>query len=322
MKTHTNMLYQIYTAENVCPYKTRVSTCKICDTTFEKIRDLRYHIQTHLDRATLENLDLRSKPYLFDQIIPEAESDKTLCQMIIDDIESNIYNKFYQICEPQSGYEFELSDSESDDGENDFSLIHHICFECDQVFDRAYKLHQHIKQNHQVITELPYKCETCGRTYGTEFLLLRHLTRQCNNTSKPYECTRCHIKFQWETSLNRHNGNFHTSTINVNNRKHFTHKCETCEKSFPSRRTLLRHKKEHRPPEYKYRCPGCTGRFNNSLYLRKHLLKDHNYDTEETEKFLLAASLPELYKCNECTSLFRTTSEVVLHCIQKHQSDK
>lgn len=288
MKTHTNMLCQIYKAELVCPYKTRIGICKICDEQFNRIRDLRYHLQTHIDHHTLEMVDLRRKPYLFDQIIPEAESDKTLRQMIIDDIENNILHKFYEIFEPQSGYEFDLSDSESDDGDNDFSIIHHVCFQCDQVFDRSYKLHQHIKDNHHEVSLLPYKCDTCGRTYASEFLLLRHLTRQCNNTLKMYECTRCHIKFQWESSLQRHNNNFHTTqTIS---RKNLTHKCDTCDLSFPSRRLLTRHKREHRPPEYMYKCTDCTGRFDNGLYLRRHLMKDHNYDTEETEKILLKIS--------------------------------
>lgn len=287
MRNHTNMLYQIYKAELVCPYKTRIGLCKICDSHFDRIRDLRYHLQTHLDRNTLETIDLRSKPFLFDQIIPEAESDKTLRQMIIDDIENNVVHKFYEVFEPQSGYEFNLSDSESDDGDNDFSIMHHICFECDQVFDRSYKLHQHIKDDHIITAELPYKCDTCSRTYASEFLLLRHLTRQCNNTSKQHECRRCLIKFQWESNLERHNKNFHTNTSNPTTHRSLTYKCNTCELFFTSRRLLARHKRIHRPPEYRFKCVDCTGRFDNGLYLRKHLMKDHQYNTEDTEKILL-----------------------------------
>lgn len=252
--------------------------CKICDAWFTRIKQLRNHIAKHTDISTLNFGKLKNKLFLFDltKISPTECGLVELADSIANDIRNNDLHRFYQIRDP-TGYELELSDSDSENESGE--TLRHYCFKCEEIFNRAYKLHKHIRQKHRRICELPFKCPSCNRKYATEFLLQRHQKRQCFNSHKQYNCEMCRIKFMWQNSYNIHNYVCHGV-----NKKDF--QCEICKKTFTQKRHMDRHVRTHNPDERKYECPVCLKKFHRSDYLRYHMKKHHGACSEEIDKII------------------------------------
>lgn len=229
----------------------RAVQCKVCNIQFANIKDLREHIPVHMD-----NLVLGTRV----------------------NVDENIIHRFYQIND-KYGNEYNLSDSESDN-----ETYPHECPKCGCLFNRAYKLNQHINTLHpNFMLALPHFCKTCYRSFSTEALLNRHNKHQCDNTLKKYACSQCNIKFMWESNWEKHNKRYHPQAVS-NDQKNY--QCNICGKSYLIKRTLERHQRIHDPAEKKFACPMCNKRFFRSDYLRPHMLNVHGSSKEDVDRVL------------------------------------
>lgn len=176
----------------------------------------------------------------------------------------------------------------------------HSCNLCNEVFNRSFKITQHMKYEHPDSC-MVFTCYVCQRYYATEYLLVKHIKNQCNNKLKNFSCDLCKVKFMWESSLTKHKEKFHlqqstnrkasssssssgggvgggTGNITVSSRGHSSYSrdkpkeknftCSTCQKSFYRQEHLDRHIKIHSPSERKFECTICQKKFNRKDNLR------------------------------------------------------
>lgn len=102
------------------------------------------------------------------------------------------------------------------------------CAHCEEVFDNKYQLTKHIDTVH---ADLIVRCLFCGKGFGEELHLKRHIY-VCHTDRKPYECHECGYKANKKATLEVH---------------------------------IRRHTGE-RP----YQCDKCPRRFTQSVDYRKH----------------------------------------------------
>lgn len=257
--------------------------CKICDKKFTKIYELRHHIlNSHLDADSFNNINFESKMYLFDENLQTnnfaSGERENVIQYIIDQIKISNVTRFYQIIGKNCN-EKDLSDSETDSDEesvNSLNKIKHIhtCSKCNKGFDRYYKILQHLEDEHQNDEHFnQFQCNECKKFYPNNLLFMRHTRNQCQNVIKKFACDICHLKFMWETSLNKHNEVYHR---NINEKreeeqvnpgmetktKEKNQQCDICSKTFQRPEHLERHRRIHNPSEKKFECTVCEKKFN------------------------------------------------------------
>lgn len=297
--------------------------------TFTRLGELRSHIIQHADINSYRDIKLHDKLFLFDltRIAPNVEEQEKLAQYIVDHINNSIFDRFYQIHDP-NGIELNLSDSESDSDlaitENNDEKKYIRCYKCpmcEMIFNRSYKIHQHVRDNHE--NKLLHICQICSRKYATENLLQRHLKTQCENTLKQYSCSACKIKFLWQSSFQLHNEKYHSGKRCRNiasakkerqpsaaKPKEKKFMCETCSKTFYRQEHLDRHVKIHLPSERKFECTLCEKKFNRKDNLRSHM-RVHRDVKEETDKHL----------CVYCGRSFSNSSNLIVH-MRRHTGEK
>lgn len=313
------------------PLKDLFILCKICDMTFTKLDELRYHILQHADDTTYTEIKLHDKLFLFDltRIAPNVEGQESLVQYIVDKINHNSLDRFYQIHDP-NGVELNLSDSDSDSNtisdnvDVKKTFRSYQCPKCELIFNRSYKIHQHMRDQHEKM--LIHACQLCNRKYATQEILQRHLRSQCENTLKQYSCSMCKIKFLWQSSFQLHNEKYHsgkrcrnsnsTTTTKKSSKQSTTRPkeknfiCDTCSKSFYRQEHLDRHIKIHLPSERKFECTMCEKKFNRKDNLRSHM-RVHRDVKEETDKHL----------CVYCGRSFSNSSNLIVH-MRRHTGEK
>ncbi|XP_055612691.1 zinc finger protein 271-like [Uranotaenia lowii] len=292
--------------------------CKICDANFNRIFDLRMHLKTHCDSKTFADLNIHSKPYLFEE---GYVVDNYLEHLVQQVCKGELY-RFYQIVEAD-GEEKQLSDSDSDaDEPNDDDLTRrkHICEICNQIFPRMRLIMKHAAERHNG-NEL-MNCLHCPRSFPNSVLLMRHLKHQCENTTKKFICTFCNQKFMWQTSLNKHAQSMHKPSRPLKLLTEYrptvadkskAHICHICQKGFQRLEHLERHVKIHMPSEKKFECVQCHKKFNRKDNLRSHM-KIHNKDPEEVDN-----KQPQL--CVYCGRGFSNSSNLIVH-MRRHTGDK
>lgn len=137
----------------------------------------------------------------------------------------------------------------------------------------------------------PHVCNVCGKGFSLKIQLKRHILSHEGDV--PYICITCENHLE-PTSYNlrqSQKGNF---------------ACETCEKSFPSKRLLLRHASEH-TSENAVECDQCSESFKNLTALKKHAAVHKSKRAPRKEK---AVS----YICMDCGKKFYR-----LKAFEKHQ---
>ncbi|XP_055543664.1 zinc finger protein Xfin-like [Wyeomyia smithii] len=290
--------------------------CRICDTNFDRIAELRNHLKIHIDPITFASVDIQTKPYLFDE--------GRVVDNFLENIIHRVYNwdvtRFYQIMEPD-GEELGLSDSDSEPEEGEPAVEgivrrQHTCTVCQQSFGRIKMIMEHIVDQHQP-GEL-VNCSHCQRGFPNNDLLARHLKYQCENQDKKIFCPFCNERFMWQTSMNKHAQQRHKPTKPLLQRsddegKEKTHVCQICNKSFLHRQHLDRHMGIHIPEEKKFKCTECHKAFNRKDNLRTHM-KIHFRDPADT--------VPKLdFLCTLCGRAFSKSSNLTVH-MRRHTGER
>lgn len=265
--------------------KTFKCTCNICESSFEKISDLRKHLMQHADDeqcfANIVALPKRSdffEKVAFDLRIQADDVTGEMLQLLFKStIQNNLpLSSFYKISN-EFGWEFSLSDSESETETTDHETAiqnQYNCTKCNESFDRLHKIISHVKNYHYetIATDFAdFQCTHCKCYFPNSHILNKHLRSQCENSNKKFSCKICGCRFMWRNSLDMHTKRMHegvesNKTIQTSRTKSFT--CDICARIFHRQEHLERHKKIHSPAERRFCCDICDKKFNRKDNLK------------------------------------------------------
>ncbi|KAG1947636.1 hypothetical protein F2P79_012549 [Pimephales promelas] len=198
------------------------------------------------------------------------------------------------------------------------------CTVCFKQLSTQSDLKRHMSMLH--ITNKPFPCKRCGKTYSSKKTLSRHnLNIRCKKISKesvPSATNNVQKQPCRETSklLQR---------IQVHYMNKFKYQCEYCPRRFKLSGQLKVHLRLH-TGEKPYGCANCGEHFIRTDYLKRHLVKC-NGKGENVEKVL----------CDKCGDLFTrdalsihqktcvvsskspgSSKELQQHFLAKHRSDQ
>ncbi|KAH8283986.1 hypothetical protein KR054_006558 [Drosophila jambulina] len=313
---------------NLCkPHGYKLIQCMICQSQYNKIADLRRHLEEHPDIVSLgvrPNVEPNELPELF---YPDSKDldEEQLIGLIRKDLASGIYQRFYSITN-QSGYEMDLDSSETDsevDGETDQDQHNskrrrksrkgssgYTCELCQQKFPRKYQLYDHQRQSHSW-SEAPHVCGRCDGRFVSLQLLRHHNESQCRNAQKRFLCHKCPLRFRW-----KHNLKTHFREHRITNQ---TFECPECKRVFDKKKSLTVHLLSVHAEESKLiPCQWCSRKFYRHDYLVKHLkrhgLKEQDIPLAET--LIAATSRPNGAKritCRMCNLHFERIVDLRAH---------
>lgn len=171
-----------------------------------------------------------------------------------------------------------------------------ILHQCDQKFQNAEELTEHLIHDHVGSGKSEYTClwANCSRNhrnFNQRQKIIRHL--HVHTRYKPFVCKVCNHSFAVESMLEQH---MRTHSGEK------PYKCKICDKHFATSSSLSIHLRTHtgeKPLLCKY--PGCGKRFSESSNLTKHI-KTH-------EKF---------FKCDCCSKSFSKEKQLQSHMTKYH----
>lgn len=148
----------------------------------------------------------------------------------------------------------------------------------------------------------PFYCCSCPHQSTSLTAYIRHLRK--HSKQKPYQCTKCNMKFAVIDFLNIHNKKHHSNVVTNSDREIVSsvsenQACNICDEKFESVDGLKKHGLQHECVQ----CPDC------GKLLKRNRLENHR-NTHKT-----SASL-----CPECGKLFDTRFKLTQHIITTHNS--
>ncbi|EPB84913.1 hypothetical protein HMPREF1544_08348 [Mucor circinelloides 1006PhL] len=211
----------------------------------------------------------------------------------------------------------------------------HVCSECSAAFDSLPALEKHISRVHE--NPILYDCSTCQKSFKKWSDLRKHI-----QSDHPFICSVCNKIYTKSSNLRVHIREKHTDEATIacewpgcesvlqNKRSYKTHvalvheqdtrfKCDICNKGFPYKSILERHKASHTPKSRpvstsprpkksmaeqltgynhysnttrKLECPftNCQFKFTNTYLLKRHLEGSKHKD--DVKSFELAKTEP------------------------------
>lgn len=159
------------------------------------------------------------------------------------------------------------------------------------MFSRKANLDSHVKHVHT--EDRNYECMICGLRVKTKGILRVHMKLHSNNPDDLMTCNVCQRQFKTRNQLTNHmvselnwnvNRNFNFfSNIQIchSNEKRF--KCSICPAEYKRSKELASHMSSAHTGLTKYACLWCSKTFNNNSNFRKHKLKIHPKELEESE---------------------------------------
>nr|AAY85105.1 IP01263p [Drosophila melanogaster] len=308
---------------NLCkPHGYKLIECMICQSQYNKIADLRRHLEEHPDIVSLCGRPNMEPHELAELFYPDSKdlSEEQLINLIRKDLAAGIYQRFYSITN-QSGYEMDLDSSETDsdlDGDHDDQhkrrkksrKATYSCELCQQKFPRKYQLYDHQRQSHSW-SDAPHVCGRCDGRFVSLQLLRHHNESQCRNAQKRFLCHKCPLRFRW-----KHNLKTHFREHRITNQ---TFECSECKRVFDKKKSLTVHLLSVHAEESKLiPCQWCSRKFYRHDYLVKHLkrhgLKEHDIPLAET--LIAATSRPNGAKritCRMCNLHFERIVDLRAH---------
>ncbi|XP_054610128.1 zinc finger protein 135-like [Dunckerocampus dactyliophorus] len=195
------------------------------------------------------------------------------------------------------------------------------CNQCEENFPVFKSLHKHYIDVHNP-TE-PFTCTHCQMTFASLKRFIRHEWKhtgyqpfQCPHCTKrfrsysdllehqkkhtkeyPFLCWECGKKFRHGVTLTRHVERVHHSGEPLSDKALPTFACSQCEKSFTSRRCLLKHDNFHHKG-MRFPCEHCGKGFFGKDALVRHTL-------------IHTGERP--FKCDDCDKSFRSAAELKIH---------
>lgn len=153
-------------------------------------------------------------------------------------------------------------------------------------------LNQHLQKHNG--NQISFTCKICEKQFSHRSSMLRHQNLHLKNRGKLYKCSVCFLLVRSYSELVEHT-NLHSSTEN-------THVCDTCHKSYKSKKILGMHMKRHL--NAKYVCDICDKQVHSKYELRIHQGTHNDY---------------KLFECFHCDKRFSFKNTLMRH-IKYHYS--
>ncbi|XP_017104260.2 zinc finger protein 721 [Drosophila bipectinata] len=213
--------------------------CKLCNNKYERVQDLRCHLDTHISLDSLHAL-CPDSDVVREHYQTHSGDMERIKQMIVADVAKGVLEKFASVVNFH-GYELDINDS---DGESSLEDAKYVCDMCNVGFGRKHLLVRHTLEEHarDQADELPWqRCSFCKVGFLSSALYNQHLHHQCHNKLKKYHCRKCPGKFMWLENLEKHSCS-HPANME---RQIF---CTLCDAQMPTlaklRIHLVRHQKD------------------------------------------------------------------------------
>lgn len=144
------------------------------------------------------------------------------------------------------------------------------CDECEKTFTSASTLYHHKRAIHGSVK--PYQCTQCGARFNFNHSLKLHVLKHAGR--RPHQCPTCGKSYLTASHLKYHVEAIHLAT------KRFV--CNVCHKSFPYKTSYKLHRRLH-TGDRPFTCPSCGKGFVARSALREHE-KIHSSGTYETQR--------------------------------------
>jgi len=118
------------------------------------------------------------------------------------------------------------------------------CDECEKTFTCASTLYHHKRAIHG--SEKPYACSQCGQRFNFNHSLKLHVLKHAGR--RPHKCPTCNKSYLTASHLKYHMDAIHSATIRFD--------CKICHKSFPYKTSYKLHKRLH-TGDRPFTCPTC-----------------------------------------------------------------
>lgn len=186
----------------------------------------------------------------------------------------------------------------------------HRCELCSKDFPQRRHLRLHNARTHTPKSEWKYKCEICAKVFADSEILERHMK---NHSSKRplFMCSYegCKREFFSQFGRDKHFSTCHdllnaTQSLKLNSNKFKEYKCnvEGCDFTCSKHHLLSQHSFDH-TGVMPFKCGNCDKRFKTLNHKTRHE-KVHNG-----------------YKCEKCTQLFLTWTELLSHKAINHAKE-
>ena len=212
----------------------------------------------------------------------------------------------------------------------DYHLMSHtghkpvLCSLCGAAFKSKQLLDQHFVI-HTNTSELPHKCDVCGRTYLTATRLRAH---KKTHGEKIYQCEFCAHKFVMSKDLKKHM-RVHTGE------KPFS--CDFCDERFHFSQDVKRHLKRFHLDKAPFNCPVCVK--NNAFFKQEEFdmhMKIHgdsdyrceicmqnfpSYTTFRNHQVMHSSKNPFTCRYDNCSQEFRCANDRYVHERKVHDTN-
>lgn len=154
----------------------KLRNCIICNATFDRIGDLRNHLDWHINNPkSFDEFDFSVNEEMCDKFGIKNGDNQSFSTILYNKIQENPENlsNLYSITN-ESGWELSISDSETENddfcGEID---LNYNCGKCERHFDRLHKLMCHMKVDHNAHTQEfhDFKCSYCMQCFPNQTVL-------------------------------------------------------------------------------------------------------------------------------------------------------
>ncbi|XP_076106613.1 uncharacterized protein LOC143075168 [Mytilus galloprovincialis] len=165
-----------------------------------------------------------------------------------------------------------------------------VCHVCGMEFTSEGGLRAH--SSHHKEEEMKFKCKECGKVFGWDHELTKHL----NAEHKSYKlCHKCPFKSKVQMTLSIHLHNVHGEAIPSNMKKY---QCDLCDFYcfYPS--YLKNHKQENHSEDLNFKCSDCPKKFKTNKSLYSHRIASHSN---------------EVFRCDKCSYTTRSRRTLRTH---------
>lgn len=185
------------------------------------------------------------------------------------------------------------------------------CDKCPRRFLNKPALLIHMKYSHKQksspVSQLPFKCDVCSKTFQFRCRLNSHARIHQIQTQKKFKCDQCNRFFNHHAKLSKHKRTVHTEQMEQS-----MHACEICGKVYKYKHNLKRHvefdHKVKRIARSDNRCGICNKQFAFKGNINRHIRLVH----EKLKPF----------KCSFCDNCFGEKTQLKLHIRSVHKNMK
>ena len=202
------------------------------------------------------------------------------------------------------------------------------CHECDKTFVTKKQVKYHVARTHAM--EPKHACQSCHLKFKTHQNLLRH-DKGVHLKLKDIKCPHCEKTMSTKDDLSKHIFSKHTSD------RVPKFPCQSCEKQFFTRQSLLIHNKGVHLNLKDIECPNCDFTTSTNGSLKSHILYKHTSGDDHKHKCTICnystASKPYLLqhhksvhlrqkdiKCPHCDFMVSAVGNLRSHILYKHAS--